>query len=228
LLSCNGIFAATGKSHKVRKVPDQYLLYESVDAAIKTGNAVIYTVPVAVESDGKATMLSWHKNCGDAPNISVLGQRQARAIARGIFQSGVPLGTVSSSEDCVAMTTATYIKSDPALRIRITPDLAPPDIQQKNGIIDAVIQQHIRAYFNVRRVALTTLIVGHEQTQTTTIHPILTDLKPGETAIFVVPKFEQFDFIAKLNWQQWNEMSNYITNLARKSVKAKVASKRGK
>ena len=108
------------------------------------------------------------------------------------------------------MTTATYIKSNPTLLVRITPDLNPPHIQRLDSIIDEVIRERLSVYFNIRGKDHTTLVVASQQPSSTTIHPVLTDLQPGEAAVFVVPREYQFDFVAKLNWQQWTEMTHYI------------------
>jgi len=106
-----------------RKVPDQYLPYQQVSAALQTGNAVIYTVPASTVSERSLPAVApaeWSKNWIVAPAISDLGQRQARAIAGGLLWLAAPLGAVSSSEDCGAINTATYIKANPTLLIQIT------------------------------------------------------------------------------------------------------------
>lgn len=206
-----------------RKVPDQYLLYEQVSSALRTGHAVIYTVPASTGSARPLPLsapVEWSKNCLTAPPISELGQRQARAVARGLLWLAAPLGAVSSSEDCGAMTTATFIKANPTLLVRITEELNPPEIQRQSGLIDEVIREHLSAYFNIRWANHTALIVGHRQVETTTIHPVMNDLAAGETAIFLVPKEYQFEFVAKLNWIQWEEMTKYLAPQSQKKAGA--------
>jgi hypothetical protein len=202
-----------------RAVPDQYLLYEQVAAALRTGSAVVYTVPV--ETNPPALPRADEvRDCASAPPISKAGIQQARAISVGVQRLGAPWGAIGSSTDCVAMTTATYIKANPTLLVRITAELDPPLLQRQRGTIDDVIAQLLRTFFNVRWRDHTTLIVGSPQLPETTIHPVLTDLKPGESAIFVVPEPYQFNFIAKLNTQQWQQMTNYLAPpAARRSAK---------
>ena len=192
-----------------RPLPDQYLLYQSVASALQTGSAVVYTVPVASIPSG-STQNDWNMNCGTTPPASKEGLRQALAIAVAIRRLAAPLGAVSSSQDCAAMTTATYIKSNPTLLVRITPDLNPPHIQRLDSVIDDVIRERLSVYFNIRWKDHTTLVVASQQPSSTTIHPVLTDLQPGEAAVFVVPREYQFDFVAKLNWRQWEEMTEYM------------------
>ena len=118
------------------------------------------------------------------------------------------------------MTTATFIKANPTLLVRITEELNPPEIQRQSGLIDEVIREHLSAYFNIRWANHTALIVGHRQVETTTIHPVMNDLAAGETAIFLVPKEYQFEFVAKLNWIQWEEMTKYLAPQSQKKAGA--------
>ena len=192
-----------------RYLPNQYLLYQNVAAALQTGNAVIYTVPVASTANPSA-QTGWNKDCGTTPAVSKEGLRQARAIAEAIRRLAAPLGAVSSSEDCAAMTTATYIKSNPTLYVRVTPDLNPAYIQRIDSVIDEVIRERLSVHFNIRWQQHTTLLVASQQPSPITIHPVLTDLQPGEAAIFIVPEIYQFDFVAKLNTRQWEEMTRYF------------------
>lgn len=199
-----------------RNKPDQFLLYQQVVKALRTGNAVVFTVPVSTVSS-EPPRPDEVRECIPSSAISDEGIRQARAISIGIQRLGAPLGAVSSSTDCVAMTTATYIKANPILMVRITNELNPPLLQRKQGTLDDVIKELLNTYFNVRWRDHTTLIVGSEQLPETTIHPVLTDLKPGESAVFVVPEPYQFNFVAKLNTRQWEQMTDYFAPPEKKS-----------
>ena len=63
--------------------------------------------------------------------------------------------------------------------------------------------------FRLRWANTTTLMVGAKLTPDTAPHPVLTDLEAGDTAVFEVSDTGEIRLVARLAWQQWEELGKY-------------------
>ncbi len=193
--------------------PPLGVLYDSVAKVLADGNAVVFVVPYASTDPDQTDQPNWWKEC--ALTVSEQGQRQAQSINRGLRRLAAPVGIVASSDACISMTTATFTTINLSLKIHPTSDLNPVEIQRMRGISDAIIRARLESHFNIRWPNTTTVISGHSQTTSTALHPAITDMAPGETAIFSMSPQGELTLAARLNWRQWEEMTNYIVSKKR-------------
>jgi len=206
-----------------RPTPTLALLYDAVIPALEGGNSVVYMVPFDATGTDDTSLPMWWKACHATKQVSDKGMRQARAINQALGRLNAVIGVVHTSELCTAMTSATYVAGRARSQVYPTPDLDSPVIQNQMGLKDPVIQAKLAFVFRLRWVGTTTLMVGAKLTPDTAPHSVLTDLEPGDTAVFEVSDSGEIRLVARLTWQQWEEMGKYYLS---KQPKSKRLAKR--
>lgn len=201
--------SANQKPVSAAATPSLAPLYETLAPKLREGKLFMYAVPFSTEGKDDTSQPNWWKNCATTSPISAEGMQMARTIFTALTKLGVTVGFVNSGEYCTALTSATYV-SGRALNFFMTSTLDSPEIQRKSNVPDGVIEQHILSFFRASIPNTLTINMGAKLTPTTAPHPVMTDLAPGETALFEVLPTGELQLAAKLNWRQWAEMANYI------------------
>ena len=211
--------SAYSKNHVGKVEPNLAPLYIELVKSLRQGGQHIYLAPPLTNklSDDKSAKAA--KDCS-SELISDAGQAQIANINRSLAQLGVPIGLVMSSEVCVSMTAATYVVGNPSIKVYPTPDLDPPAMQAAEGHSNAVILEKIRGHFQSGTwEGRNAIFSGHRMTPETALHPVMTELMPGEAVIFKVNARSELDLMARLTSEQWAEMADYLGAKPKKKVR---------
>jgi hypothetical protein len=203
--------------------PNLASLYDVLAPKLIEGSLFMYIVPPNGAGPDDTSQPNWWKTCVYTSPISEEGIKMAGVIRRSLTKLGVKVGFVNTGESCRALSLASFFTGHAGnLNLFVTPDLDGPEIQRINKIPDGVVEQRVLSYFRARIPNFLTINVGAKLTPTTAPHPVMTDLSPGESALFEVSQSGALILAAKLNWQQWDEMARYVSA---KSPKTKVIKK---
>jgi hypothetical protein len=192
--------------------PSIAVLYDDLSQRLREGGYTLYFVPPGLNGEDKVDIPEWWKQCPFSTMLSVDGINRAKVIRRSFDQIGLQIGLVRSSQHCAAMSTATFLSNNPSKNIYPVLDLNLASIQkQYEGVNDAVIKVRHHSNFMLGTwLGTNTLVVGHPLTLANAPHPVMADLNEGDSAIFKLGEDGELTLYAKLNWQQWQEMGNYV------------------
>lgn len=201
--------------------PNLAVLYETLARQIRRGNVVLYIVPFATSGNEVKTDAKWWMVCNTMPQVNAIGQAQAKAIHQSLLLFGAPIGLVWSSEVCPSMTSASFVAGSLTKKVLATADLNPIELQRLDGVWDGVIHERIRSKFLTVIEGKNNVLSGHKLTLETAPHPALTSLEAGDSALFTVNADESLNLLARLTWNHWKEMHDYILRQALRQKKAK-------
>ena len=88
-----------------------------------------------------------------------------------------------------------------------------------DGMKDGVIEEKVRAAIEVGVTGAISVVSGSLLTPQTARFPILTDMKPGDSTLFVLGERAQARLLAKLTAAQWHEMAEYAKRKAKRTGK---------
>lgn len=219
LLNTNAVFATNEKNvanmakrsapASIAK-PPLAVLYDALVPRLLGGGLVLYVVPFETIGEDRADLPNWWRECPYTKQISPNGIRQAQTVGRAISNLSAPFGLIQSSEVCTSLSTTTFVARNKT-RIFQTPDLNPVFLQRQAGLKDAVVKVKIQSHFEAGIWRGTnSLLSGFQLTPETAPHPVLAELAAGESAIFEVTPVGEVILLARLNWRQWEEMSEYM------------------
>lgn len=153
--------------------------------ALRTGGNVIYmrhtTADVGRDAQGAG---EWWKKCGEGHRmLSDQGRADAAQIGEAIRRLRIPISEVRCSEYCRAVETARLLslgvpKTDP----RLNGWPAWKAVDPEHGV--ERLAQGTRELLAARPVQGNVLLVSHKQDFVNPSHPVLADLKDGESAVF--------------------------------------------
>ncbi len=221
LVNSNFAFALNARQFVSRPAtvqPPLAVLYDSLVPRLLGGGLVMYFVPFNTVGEDQTDQPNWWKECPYTKMISPQGVREAKAVGRALSSLSAPIGLVQSSEVCTALTTATFLLGNPSIRIFHTPDLNPVDLQRQAGLKEQVIQVKIESHLQAGIWKGTNSVLsGFKLTPETAPHPVLAELGSGDSAVFEVKPSGEIILLARLNWRQWEEMTNYMISKVKKS-----------
>jgi hypothetical protein len=195
-------------------------LYDQLIAELKRGGTAVYVVPLDTTGVDRTDQPEWWKNCALSRAVSANGMEQAKAIQRAILRLELEIVFVESSELCSALTSYTYVLgNNRLLRFFITPDLNPVEVRRATGIIDQVTQTQVLSHLQTTLSGSVKFLFGHPLPLSVAPHPVVSDLAPGESAIFRSAINVEPVLLARLNWRQWEEMGNYFVAKRKKYAK---------
>ena len=212
-------------SHSADAAPKQYsppnlaVLYDSILPHVNQSALVLYVVPAATEGANRTDLQNWWRQCPYSEMVSQAGIEQARQIAAALRSLKLQVAIAQSAEICASLTTATFIISNLAVKIQITPDLNPPEIMRLDGMKDHVIEEKVRAAIEIGVPGAISIVSGSLLTPQTARFPILTDMQPGDTALFVLGARAEARLLAKLTAAQWREIAEYAKRKAMRAGK---------
>lgn len=197
--------------------PPLKVLYDQLLPKLQAGGVTIYLVPFATQGEDQIDKPEWWRNCSFSRSVSAQGEVQAKQFSKAIRDIGITIIDARSGQHCASLTTATFAVANPNIRLSVTPDLNPPDVQRAQGVaINQVIEVRVQAQIQLNSPAFVSLISGWQMTPETTPHPVLTDLQPGETVIFDLDAQAMPRLIARLSTAQWAQMAAYDKTTQRK------------
>jgi len=199
----------TGQAKQNFSETDLALLYEDVASQLFHGGVSVYFAPASTVGQNQTDTKDWWKNCAYTPRISEEGQRRAAVVNNALNTLQVVLGLVEAAEHCTAKTTAIYIAGSKH-KIYTTSDLNPIEVQRAGGLRDAETRTHITGHMTFGRAGAIIALFGFPLPVSAAPHPVLADLQSDESAILRTLPDGEIQLIARLNWQQWGEMANYI------------------
>ena len=193
-----------------RHVPNLAPLYAEIVPLLRSGGNAIYIVPPDTIGEDQTAQPQWWRNCTLSRMVSTRGVEQVGAIAKAIARLNVPIGMARSSELCIGLTTGTYLKNNPSIDMRPTPDLNPENILRASGLRPIEIWLKFESHVSIGYPASNIILSGHPMSAE--ISPIvgLRDLQPGETAILRYDHKVGVILVARLNVAQWVEMADYL------------------
>ncbi len=157
----------------------------SLAEALRAGGNVIYmrhtTADVGRDVQGTG---EWWKKCGEGHRmLSDKGRADATQIGETIKRLGLPISEVRCSEYCRAVETTRLLslgvpKTDP----RLNGWPAWKAINPERGL--ELLAQGARELLAAHPVQGNVLLVSHKQDFANPSHPVLADLKDGESAVF--------------------------------------------
>jgi hypothetical protein len=212
------VYAAT-KTDK----PTLAALYDELIPSLRKGqeHLFIYVVPPETIESRDRTIPEWWKNCVLGGMLTEEGRLRAQRLGDAIRKLDIPIGMVRTSEVCVTLDVAKQMVGNVTFPLYPTPDLNPAEIQKiQFNHSDDVARAHQWSVFLIGSVKETnTIVVGQKEKPEVAVHPILSQLEPGETAIFAPSPKEGLVLKARLTVGQWQEMARYAT---RKSPKKPI------
>jgi len=200
--------------------PDLALLYDDVASQLFHGGVSVYFTPAGTVGQDQTTTKDWWKNCDYTARISEEGKRRAAVVNNALNTLQLIIGVVEAAEHCTAMTTATYIVGSKH-KLYATNDLNPIEVQRAGGLRDAEIRTHITGHLAMGRINAIIALFGFPLPLSAAPHPVMADLKSDESAILRALPNGEIQLVARLNWQQWGEMADYIKWKALKHAKQK-------
>jgi hypothetical protein len=191
--------------------PTLAVLYDQVIDELLRGNIAVFFVPVDTKGTDQTAQPEWWKDCSLSRMISERGIDQARALNRALVQLQLDIQFVESSELCSALSTYTFvIGNNRLLRFFMTPSLNPVEVRRMQGIGEQVVEAQVLSHLQTLLPDSVKILFGFPLPTSVAPHPILSDLAPGESAIFRSGQNIPPVLIARLNWRQWEEMGNYF------------------
>ena len=210
-LFCDSAEAST-KFHR----PDLAVLYDELLVALDKGENVIYVVPppnvVGTAADVRNAL--WWEECNPANRLTDQGLADATALGKAIHQIGFRYFTVKISKECLTLNVASLMFRSPDTPFERTTDLNPAEFQRKQfGYRDEIIKlQMLGAILPAFYIGENSFVISHRQPKAVALHPVLSELDPGDTAIFSLSTSGDLVLRARLNIQQWLEMAKYSNN----------------
>jgi hypothetical protein len=203
------------------KTPNLAILYEPLAKELRAGGLLVYFVPLNASGRDHVETDEWWKHCPLSRTVDDIGIMQARTISRAMQNLGLQIGNVESSDLCMTLTSTTLIMSNPSIKIYINQSLNPYEIQKKTEPNDRTLKATMGALFQFGYQGRIGVRVGFALPASVAPHPVIAELQPGDSAIFRPHPSGEPELVARLSWQQWDEMSKYITYLALTSKKLK-------
>jgi hypothetical protein len=193
------------------KLPNLASLYDVVAPKLISGGAFVYIVPFPTVGDADAQNPDVWRDCTDKALVSAEGLEQARRVNRALKSLPVTISYAQTGDSCLAMSSLGYLLSGIATVVVTTSDFDPYGILRTRAK-DPVLASQIQAQFTNGRPDETKLMVGSRMASQVAPHPVLADLSPGESAIFIESGTDYPTLLARLTPQQWAEMANYWHN----------------
>jgi hypothetical protein len=191
-------------------LPNLAILYDQLIAELHRGGTAVYVVPFETIGVDQMDQPEWWKNCVLSRMISARGLEQAAAVSRAIQQLELNISVVETSERCTDFSTWTYtLGNSRLLRHFETPDLNPIEVLRLSGHKDPVIALHAMGHLQSTQADSVKFLFGSPFPVSAAPHPVMSDLSPGDSAIFRASPDSEVILLAKLNWRQWAEMGNY-------------------
>ncbi len=190
--------------------PNLAPLYDQLIDELHRGGAAVYVVPFDTTGVDQTNQPEWWKNCSLSRTISAHGMEHAQAMKRAILQLDLNIQYVESSELCTALSSYTFVLGNNRwLRFFVTPDLNPAEVRRLTGIPDQVIRVQALSHIQTVLEDSVKFLFASPMPLSVAPHPVISELAPGESAIFRNLPNEEVLLLAKLTWRQWQEMSNY-------------------
>ncbi len=194
--------------------PGLAVLYEEVGRQLVSGGAYVYVVPFQTIGQRNTTSASAWQDCSPDAFINTSGQEQAAAINGALKSMGIWIGYAQSAEFCLPMSARSYVLAGIGTVLVPTSDFDPYEMQASRNIPSAVLRSKILAQFKNGQRDATKLMVGSPLEPKIAPHPVLAELAPGDSAIFVDDGEDTPKLIARLTPKQWSEMATYWKNRA--------------
>ncbi|MCA3020743.1 MAG: hypothetical protein ING68_01085 [Rhodocyclaceae bacterium] len=204
---------ATAANNRVLRArePNLAILYDQLITELRRGGTAVFFVPLDSIGIDQTNQPEWWKSCNLSRMISAHGMEQAKTINRAISQLELNIQFVESSELCSALSTYTFVLgNDRWLRFFVAPSLNPVEARRASGVIDQVTQAQVLGHLQTTFPDSAKFLFGSPLPPSASPHPIISDLAPGESAIFRSAHNEEPVLLGRLNWQQWGEMGNYF------------------
>ncbi|MFM7460943.1 MAG: hypothetical protein ACKO15_08930, partial [Burkholderiales bacterium] len=121
---------------------------------------------------------------------------------------------VKISKECLTLNVASLMFRSPDTPFERSTDLNPAEFQRKQfGYRDEIIKlQILGAILPTFYIGENSFVISHRQPRAVALHPVLSELEPGDTAIFSLSSSGDLLLRARLNIQQWLEMAQYSNN----------------
>jgi hypothetical protein len=205
-----------GKAHK----PDLAILYDALDTQLAKGGQIIFlAAPASDQQTQPSSAPNWWRAC-ELLRPNAAGNTQLKMLNWAFRTLSFPIGLIRSSDACISLTSATATVGNPELRVYPTTDLNAPTMFGSDKPIDGVIQTRLHGHFETGTwTGTNTILSGHNMTPTTAPHPALSDMQPGDSAIFVFMPDGQISLLARLTPKQWVEMAQYRRRIPSSKVK---------
>jgi len=176
----------------------------SLAEALRAGGNVIYvrhmTADVGNDVQGAG---EWWKKCGEGHRmLSERGRADAVKVGEAIRRLGIPISEVRCSEYCRAVETARLLAlGKPKTDARLNGWPAWKAMDPERGL--ARLAEGTRALLASRPDRANVLLVSHKQDFPNPAHPVLSDLKDGESAVFTPDGRGGFVLRGRIKVEDW-------------------------
>ncbi len=176
----------------------------SLAEALRAGGNVIYvrhmTADVGNDVQGAG---EWWKKCGEGHRmLSERGRADAVKVGEAIRRLGIPISEVRCSEYCRAVETARLLAlGEPKTDARLNGWPAWKAMDPERGL--ARLAEGTRALLASRPDRANVLLVSHKQDFPNPAHPVLSDLKDGESAVFTPDGRGGFVLRGRIKVEDW-------------------------
>lgn len=188
---------ATGPMHPPSSLPFHV-------EALRAGGNVIYmrhtTADVGRDVQGTG---EWWKKCGEGHRmLSDKGRADAEQIGEAVRRLRIPISEVRCSEYCRAVETTRLLSlGAPRTDPRLNGWPAWKAMDPEHGL--ERLAQGTRELLAARPVLGNVLLVSHKQDFPNPSHPVLADLKDGESAVFSPDGRGGFVLRARIKVEDW-------------------------
>jgi len=193
-------------------IPNLAIFYDEIAPKLISGGAFVYVVPFSTVGDIDAQNPEMWRDCTGKVLVSATGLEQARLVNSALKSLPVTISYGQTGDSCWAMSSLRYLLSGIGAVLVTTNDFDPYEILRTRGTKDAVLASLIQAQFTHGQSNATKLMVGARMAKQVAPHPVLADLAPGESAIFVESGTDYPTLLARLTPHQWAEMAQYWRN----------------
>ena len=176
----------------------------SLAEALRAGGNVIYmrhtTADVGRDVEGAG---EWWKKCGEGHRmLSAQGRANAAQIGEAIRRLGIPISEVRCSEYCRAVETARLLAfGDPETDARLNGWPAWKAVDPERGL--ERLAEGTRTLLASKPARGNVLLVSHKQDFPNPAHPVLADLKDGESAVFTPDGRGGFVLRGRIKVEDW-------------------------
>jgi broad specificity phosphatase PhoE len=172
--------------------------------ALRAGGNVIYmrhtTADVGRDVQGVG---EWWKECGEGHRmLSDKGREDAAQIGEAIRRLRIPISGVRCSEYCRALETVRLLSlGEPKTDARLNGWPAWKAVDPEHGL--QRLAQGTRELLAARPAQGNVLLVSHKQDFPNPSHPVLADLKDGESAVFSPDGLGGFVLRDRIKVEDW-------------------------
>jgi phosphohistidine phosphatase SixA len=181
---------------------EPYALYEALVRDLWRGGYVIYmrhgtVLPGTTDARGAG---EWWKNCATTQRLAPNAMAQAQAVGQALRRQNINISDVQTSEFCRAYDTAVFLGLTPPQRNAFLNALTAYESQKRT--ISQLAASVATLLASAPVMPQNRLFVGHALPPSI-VHPALSILQEGHTAVFKPDGRGSFHLVAALSPGQW-------------------------